>query len=203
MVLWGVHPPAYTHRSVVRTEGYTFAAETCALSLVQGPFSVAPCAKPNSQPNSFAPNASLDTRERERARESVNRSRLLSRLLCTLAGRRLLCACGTFELSFELSEHLRRLMIPSRALVWSGVSPPSRAPLTHWRHLLPRGSRWRTLCSGEREALGDAFTRERERVSERGRERERERVLGGTVVPTACTEWGVAAELEGADAAVG
>ena len=30
MVLWGVHPPAYTHRSVVRTEGYTFAAKTCA-----------------------------------------------------------------------------------------------------------------------------------------------------------------------------
>ena len=57
----------------------------------------------------FAPNASLDTRARERERESVNRSRLLSRLLCTLAGRRLLCASGAFELSFELSEHLRRL----------------------------------------------------------------------------------------------
>jgi hypothetical protein len=27
--------------------------------------------------------------------------------------------------------------------------------------------------------------------------------LGGTVAPTACTGWGVAAELEGADAAVG
>ena len=43
-------------------------------------------------------------RARERARESVNRSRLLSCLRCKLAGRRLLCACGTFELSFELSE---------------------------------------------------------------------------------------------------
>ena len=48
-------------------------------------------------------------RKRERERVCVNRSRLLSCLLCTLAGRRLLCACGTFKLSFELSEHLRRL----------------------------------------------------------------------------------------------
>jgi hypothetical protein len=36
---------------------------------------------------------------------------LLSRLLCTLSGRRLLCACDALELSFELSEHLRHLMV--------------------------------------------------------------------------------------------
>ena len=178
MVLWGVHPPAYTHRSVVRTEGYTFAAKTCAFV----PRSRAVFCRPVCQTQFTA--QFIRTKcitGHERARECVNRSRLLSRLLCTLAGRRLLCACGTFELSFGAPAPPE--LIPSRTMVWSGVSPPSREQLTHWRHLLPRGSRWRTLCSGERKALGEAFTREREsqrvvKGAQRGlsrRERERER----------------------------
>jgi hypothetical protein len=36
-------PPFSLDRIEARTEGYTYAASVCYLSLVQGPFSVAPC----------------------------------------------------------------------------------------------------------------------------------------------------------------
>jgi hypothetical protein len=39
-------PPIPLDTVVARTEGYTHAANVWALSLVPGPFSVAPCAKP-------------------------------------------------------------------------------------------------------------------------------------------------------------
>jgi hypothetical protein len=49
---------------------------------------------------------------------------VLPSLLCTLPGRRLLCACGALELSFELSEHLRHLMV-TYPDAWRDASPPS------------------------------------------------------------------------------
>jgi hypothetical protein len=36
-------PPISLYAVVARTAGYTFAAKVCDLSLVQGPFSAAPC----------------------------------------------------------------------------------------------------------------------------------------------------------------
>jgi hypothetical protein len=70
MVLWGVHPPAYAHRSLVRTEGNTFAAKTCALSLVQGPFSVAPVCQTQFTAQ-FIRTKFITGRERERERERI------------------------------------------------------------------------------------------------------------------------------------
>jgi hypothetical protein len=37
------HPPNPSHTIVARTEGYTYDTKVCALCLVQGSFSVAPC----------------------------------------------------------------------------------------------------------------------------------------------------------------
>jgi hypothetical protein len=39
-------PPISLHGIVARTEGYTYAAKVWDLSIVQGPFSVAPCQNP-------------------------------------------------------------------------------------------------------------------------------------------------------------
>ena len=36
-------PPSFLDTTVARNEGYTYAAKVWDLSIVQGPFSVAPC----------------------------------------------------------------------------------------------------------------------------------------------------------------
>jgi hypothetical protein len=112
-------PPISLYTIVARTEGYTYAAKVWALTLVQGPFSVAPCQPNDSQLLHRCTSVGLlhrDCRQRHAARGEDAERAHTSRL------------SAPSQIAVDDAEG-------SRVLEWQAIEPP--VPIKHAPISLP------------------------------------------------------------------